>query len=206
MSPVTRARPWAGDHPRQSCGRSASRPGSAWRLRLPGEAGGRRGSSAAVVSPAAAAGRMAHSRLVCRRRRRPAPADPGFDATEDMAHRPGDTARAAPQRPRLEHQARPGRCRVPDHLHDHDPRWHAPAKAVEGAEAGEAARAHELAGQGHLERLWILPGQGRALGVCRARDSAEMEASVRSLPLDPWMTTELPPLTPHLSDPATTST
>jgi muconolactone delta-isomerase len=27
-------------------------------------------------------GRMAHSRLVCRRRRRPAPADPGFDATE----------------------------------------------------------------------------------------------------------------------------
>jgi len=39
LSPVTRARPGAGDHPRQSCGRSASRPGLAWRLRLPGEAG-----------------------------------------------------------------------------------------------------------------------------------------------------------------------
>lgn len=78
-----------------------------------------------------------------------------------------------------------------------------PRQAVEDAEAGEAARAHELAGQGHLERLWILPGQGRALGVYRARDRAEMEAIVKSLPLDPWMTTEL---TPHPSDPATAST
>ena len=81
-----------------------------------------------------------------------------------------------------------------------------PRQAVEDAEAGEAARAHELAGQGHLERLWKLPGQGRALGVYRARDRAEMEAIVKSLPLDPWMTTELTPLTPHPSDPATTST
>jgi muconolactone delta-isomerase len=81
-----------------------------------------------------------------------------------------------------------------------------PGQAVEVAEAGEAARAHELAGQGHLERLWMLPGQGRALGVYRARDSAEMEAIVKSLPLDPWMRTELMPLTPHPSDPATTST
>jgi muconolactone delta-isomerase len=81
-----------------------------------------------------------------------------------------------------------------------------PRQAVEDAEAGEAARAYELAGQGHLERLWILPGRGRALGVYRARDIAEMEAIVQSLPLDPWMTTELTPLTPHPSDPATTGT
>ena len=81
-----------------------------------------------------------------------------------------------------------------------------PRRAAEGAEAGEAARAHELAGQGHLERLWILPGQGRALGLYRARDSAEMEAIVKSLRLDPWMTTELTPLTLHPGDPATTST
>jgi muconolactone delta-isomerase len=81
-----------------------------------------------------------------------------------------------------------------------------PRQAVEDAEAGQAARARELARQGHLERLWILPGQGRSLGVYRARDSAEMEAIVKSLPLDPWMTTELTPLTPHPSDPATTST
>jgi muconolactone delta-isomerase len=40
----------------------------------------------------------------------------------------------------------------------------------------------------------------------RARDSAEMEAIVKALPLDPWMTTDLTPLTPHPSDPATMST
>ena len=32
-----------------------------------------------------------------------------------------------------------------------------------------------------------------------------MEAIVKSLPLDPWMTTEIMPLTPHPSDPATSS-
>jgi muconolactone delta-isomerase len=78
-----------------------------------------------------------------------------------------------------------------------------PRRAVEDAEAGEAARARELAERGQLERLWALPGLGRALGVYRARDIAEMEAIVKSLPLDPWMTTELTPLTPHPSDPAT---
>jgi muconolactone delta-isomerase len=79
-----------------------------------------------------------------------------------------------------------------------------PREAVETAEAAEAARARELAGQGHLERLWALPGQGRALGLYRASDGAEMAAIVKSLPLDPWMTTELTPLTAHPSDPGGT--
>ena len=34
------------------------------------------------------------------------------------------------------------------------------AQAVEDAQAAEAQRAKELAGQGHLERLWVLPGTG----------------------------------------------
>jgi len=76
-----------------------------------------------------------------------------------------------------------------------------PDGAVEDREAREAARAKELAGEGHLERLWVLPGQGRALGLWRAEDPAEMETIVRSLPLDSWMTTEITPLTPHPSDP-----
>jgi len=33
-----------------------------------------------------------------------------------------------------------------------------------------------------------------------------MEAIVKTLPLGPWMTTELTPRTPHPSDPATIST
>ena len=77
-----------------------------------------------------------------------------------------------------------------------------PGRAVRAAEEGEAERTHELAQQGHLVRLWTLPGQGRALGLWRAQDAAEMQAIVKSLPLDPWMTTEITPLTPHPSDPA----
>jgi|SRR5271169_2239822 muconolactone delta-isomerase len=77
-----------------------------------------------------------------------------------------------------------------------------PGQVVEDAEASEAERAKELAGQGHLLRLWELPGAGRALGLWRAQDPAEMQAIVASLPLDPWMATEITPLTPHPSDPA----
>jgi muconolactone delta-isomerase len=76
-----------------------------------------------------------------------------------------------------------------------------PDQVVADAEAREARRAKELAGQGHLLRLWRLPGQSRALGLWRARDPAQMEAILTSLPLDPWMAVETKPLTPHPSDP-----
>ena len=75
-------------------------------------------------------------------------------------------------------------------------------QAVADAEARESQRAHELAEEEHLERLWELPGEGRALGLWRAGDAAEMREIVRSLPLDPYMTTEITPLTKHPSDPA----
>jgi muconolactone delta-isomerase len=79
-----------------------------------------------------------------------------------------------------------------------------PGQTVDEAEAREADRARELAGQGHLVRLWRLPGQGRALGLWRAKDAAEMQAVVESLPLtaNAWMTTETTSLTQHPSDPA----
>jgi muconolactone delta-isomerase len=86
-----------------------------------------------------------------------------------------------------------------------------PGRAVEETEAREAAAAKELAGQGHLLRLWRLPaegqalglpGEGQALGLWRARDAAEMQAILATLPLDAWMTVQTTPLTPHPSDPA----
>jgi muconolactone delta-isomerase len=82
-----------------------------------------------------------------------------------------------------------------------------PADAVRDTEAAEAERAKELAGRGHLLRLWKLPGEGRALGLWRARDAAEMAAMVASLPLEraAWMTTATTPLTKHPSDPASLS-
>jgi muconolactone delta-isomerase len=81
-----------------------------------------------------------------------------------------------------------------------------PARTVEDTQAREAERAQELAGQGHLLRLWALPGDGRALGLWRARDTAEMQALLTSLPLDAWMRVQTTPLTRHPSDPATVQT
>ena len=75
------------------------------------------------------------------------------------------------------------------------------AEVVDDARAREAERTRELAGQGHLLRLWGLPGDGRALGLWRAGDAAGMQAILESLPLDAWLTVETTPLTRHPSDP-----
>lgn len=80
-----------------------------------------------------------------------------------------------------------------------------PETAVAAARAREATRARELAAHGHLERLWTLPGEGRALGLWQADDAAQLAAIVASLPLDPFMTTDTTPLTPHPSDPPAVS-
>jgi muconolactone delta-isomerase len=73
-----------------------------------------------------------------------------------------------------------------------------PGEAVRETEEREAERAN----QGHLERLWRLPAEGRSLGLWRAQDAAQMQAIVESLPLNAWMTTRITPLTEHPSDPA----
>jgi muconolactone delta-isomerase len=63
-------------------------------------------------------------------------------------------------------------------------------------------RAHELARQGYLERLWALPAQGRALGLWWAPDGTGMDALTASLPLSPGMSAQTTPLGPHPNDPA----
>src|SRR6266487_4016495 len=77
--------------------------------------------------------------------------------------------------------------------------------AVQDIRTREAARSRELAGQGHLQRLWMLPGQGRALGLWRAHHTPGMQAILASLPQYAWMSVQTTPLTPHPSDPALTS-
>jgi muconolactone delta-isomerase len=77
-----------------------------------------------------------------------------------------------------------------------------PDQTVQDAKAREAQAAHDLAGQGHLLRLWALPGAGRTLGLYQARNAAQMEAILAALPLAPWMTVDTTPLSPHPSDPA----
>ncbi len=80
-----------------------------------------------------------------------------------------------------------------------------PGETVDATTAGEADRARELAGQGHLQRLWMLPGQGRALGLWRAHHTPGMQAILASLPQYAWMSVQTTPLTPHPSDPALAS-
>jgi muconolactone delta-isomerase len=79
-----------------------------------------------------------------------------------------------------------------------------PDEAVDAALAGEAARAAELGRQGHLQRLWRLPGEGNALGLWTSRDAAELDAVLASLPLFAWLSIRTTPLAPHPSDPART--
>ena len=80
-----------------------------------------------------------------------------------------------------------------------------PEAEAQATIAAEGVRARELAAEGHLLRLWRLPrrspGDPGVLGLWRASDAAEMEAIVRTLPLDSWMTTDITPLSPHPSDP-----
>jgi muconolactone delta-isomerase len=79
-----------------------------------------------------------------------------------------------------------------------------PAEVVEEATRGEARSAHQLGEQGHLTRLWALPSDQDAwhsLGLWRAEDDAQLTRMLEALPLDPWMTVQTTPLTPHPSDP-----
>lgn len=76
-----------------------------------------------------------------------------------------------------------------------------PGHEVAEAEAREAVRARELAGQGYLERLWVLPGEGRALGLYRATDADELQTVLDALPLRPYLTVDVTPLAEHPSDP-----
>lgn len=73
--------------------------------------------------------------------------------------------------------------------------------------AEEAERIRQLAQDDHLIRLWQLqpsaahPGIISALSLCRAADAAEIQETLRALPLRPWLTVEVTPLTRHPSDP-----
>jgi muconolactone D-isomerase len=76
---------------------------------------------------------------------------------------------------------------------------------VEDIRTREAARAGELAREGHLLRLWrppLEPGQWRTLGLFSAEDRAQLDAVLASMPLHVWRTDDVTPLSPHPNDPA----
>ncbi|WP_315986698.1 muconolactone Delta-isomerase family protein [Streptomyces sp. STR69] len=63
-------------------------------------------------------------------------------------------------------------------------------------------RACDPAAEGHLIRLWRLPGEGRNLGLWHAAGAGQMRDVLRSLPPADWLTVETMPLTRHPGDPA----
>jgi muconolactone D-isomerase len=84
-----------------------------------------------------------------------------------------------------------------------------PEETVDAVRSREAERARELGAQGHLLRLWrppLAPGEWRTLGLWSARDDADLMATLKSLPLHPWMTVEVTALSAHPNDPANTVT
>jgi muconolactone D-isomerase len=89
--------------------------------------------------------------------------------------------------------------RVPDGTSDQE---------VEDIRTREAVRAHELAEQGHLLRLWrppLQPGEWRTLGLYSADDAEQLEEVLASMPLRVWRTDDVTPLSPHPNDPGSRS-
>jgi muconolactone D-isomerase len=78
-------------------------------------------------------------------------------------------------------------------------------QAVDEMRTREAARSRELAGQGHLLRLWrppLEPGDWRTLGLFAADDADQLDQVLASMPLRVWRTDRVTPLSVHPNDPA----
>ncbi|WP_141578096.1 muconolactone Delta-isomerase family protein [Actinomadura sp. WMMA1423] len=77
---------------------------------------------------------------------------------------------------------------------------------IERRRDAEAAAAADLATQGHIARIWAVPGDSPILGLYRADDRAQLDAMLQGLPLYDWMRITVTPLSPHPNDPARAAT
>lgn len=67
----------------------------------------------------------------------------------------------------------------------------------------EAERARQLTDAGMIKRLWRIPGRWANVGLWEAADATALHEALASLPLFPWLLTEVVPLARHPSDPGT---
>ncbi len=65
----------------------------------------------------------------------------------------------------------------------------------------ERARGEELRAAGSIQRIWRVADRPANVGIWRARDAADLDGLLRSLPFYPYVTTRVAPLEPHLLDP-----
>lgn len=64
----------------------------------------------------------------------------------------------------------------------------------------ERARAAELAREGHLKRMWRVPGRRANWGLWAAEDASQLHEILESLPYWPYMEIEVHPLAKHPVD------
>ena len=84
-----------------------------------------------------------------------------------------------------------------------------PDDEVEARQRAEASAAAKLVENGHLVRLWKLPGapsETRAVGLYRADSGSELEGLLAALPLSDWMRVTVTSLEPHPNDPTPSAT
>ncbi|CAB4923228.1 unannotated protein [freshwater metagenome] len=61
----------------------------------------------------------------------------------------------------------------------------------------ERIRGNELKEQGHIARIWRIPGTRNNVGIWQAADANELHTLVSSLPLFAFMSVEVTPLAVH---------
>jgi muconolactone D-isomerase len=65
----------------------------------------------------------------------------------------------------------------------------------------EQAHAAVLAEEGHLVRMWRVPGRTENWGLWRAGDATELHSIIAGLPVFPWMDVTVQALAVHPVDP-----
>lgn len=66
--------------------------------------------------------------------------------------------------------------------------------------AAELARGRELKRNGVIQSIWRVPGAQRNVGIWRTEDADALHEAICSLPLYPWMSTQVTALAGHPLD------
>lgn len=75
-------------------------------------------------------------------------------------------------------------------------------EVVERLSVEERAMAAERAAEGHLVRMWRVPGRRENWGLWRATDATQLHEILSALPVWPYMDVTVHPLARHAVDPS----
>jgi muconolactone D-isomerase len=78
----------------------------------------------------------------------------------------------------------------------------ATAEEIAERTRGETERAEAMTADGHIVRLWRIPGEWANWGLWSAADATELHALLSTLPLHVWADVTVHPLAKHPNDPS----